>query len=63
MDLHESPISLPDRRLFWGRSADADCIRATQAMKHMSGIEIAFAAVTTLSAVALIAAVAAFVMR
>jgi len=36
--------------------------RAT-AMKHMSGIEIAFAAVTALSAAALVAAVAVFVMR
>jgi hypothetical protein len=32
-------------------------------MKHMSSIEIAFAAVTALSAVALIAAVAVFVMQ
>src|SRR5262245_14635136 len=63
MDLHESPISLPDRRLSWGRSADADRIRASQAMKHMSGVEIAFAAVTALSAVALIAGVGVFVFR
>jgi hypothetical protein len=32
-------------------------------MKHMSSIEMAFAAVTALSAFALIAAVAVFVMR
>jgi hypothetical protein len=63
MDLHESPISLSDRRLSWDRSADTERVRATQAMKHMSSIEMAFAAVTALSAFALIAAVAVFVMR